>query len=51
VLVLAIVNSAAGTSQQDSPAWIGGHLTLPYEQKTQQSPAIGRNRAPHPAQV
>src|SRR6266700_1244240 len=30
-------------------ACIGGHLTEPYEQNTQQSPAFGRSRAPQPA--
>jgi hypothetical protein len=29
---------------------IGGHATEPYEQKTQQSPAFGRNSSPQPVQ-
>jgi hypothetical protein len=29
--------------QQPDDSWIGGHLTEPYEQKTQQSPGFGRN--------
>jgi len=29
-------------------SWTGGHGTLPYEQNTQQSPALGLSRAPHP---
>jgi hypothetical protein len=36
--------------QHDFPAWIGGHGTVPYEQKTQQSPALGLSRTPHPLQ-
>jgi hypothetical protein len=28
--------------------WIGGHLTDPNEQNTQQSPAFGRSRVLHP---
>ena len=34
--------------QQPAFAWMGGHGTEPYEQNTQQSPAFGRNIAPHP---
>jgi hypothetical protein len=37
-------------AQQPLDAWIGGHGTLPYEQKTQQSPAFGRNSSPQPVQ-
>jgi hypothetical protein len=29
---------------------MGGHLTDPYEQNTQQSPAFGFSRSPHPLQ-
>lgn len=29
---------------------IGGHGTVPYEQKTQQSPAVGRKTDPQPRQ-
>lgn len=29
-------------------AWMGGHGTEPYEQKTQQSPGFGRNSVPQP---
>jgi hypothetical protein len=36
--------------QQLVPAWIGGHGTVPYEQKTQQSPAFGLSRVPHALQ-
>ena len=32
----------AGLSQQ-LPSWIGGHGTSANEQKTQQSPSLGRN--------
>jgi hypothetical protein len=32
-------------------AWIGGHGTEPKEQKTQQSPGLGRSSAPQPVQV
>jgi hypothetical protein len=32
----------ADQPQQDF-AWIGGHFTVPNEQKTQQSPAFGRS--------
>jgi hypothetical protein len=31
--------------QQFRCCWIGGHLTVPYEQNTQQSPAFGRSKA------
>ena len=30
--------------------WIGGHGTVPYEQKTQQSPGFGFSRVPHALQ-
>ena len=30
-------------------SWTGGHLTEPYEQKTQQSPGFGRSNVRHPA--
>ena len=33
---------AIGPAQQPADNWIGGHLTEPYEQKTQQSPGFGR---------
>ena len=36
---------AAGAAQQALSAWIGGHFSDPYEQKTQQSPAFGRSIA------
>jgi hypothetical protein len=29
-------------------AWMGGHGTDPYEQNTQQSPALGFKSTPHP---
>ncbi len=32
--------------QQSRDCWTGGHLTDPYEQNTQQSPALGRRIAP-----
>jgi hypothetical protein len=38
-----------GEQQPDVPAWIGGHLRLPYEQKTQQSPAKGRSTVLQPS--
>jgi hypothetical protein len=31
-------------------SWIGGHGTVPNEQKTQQSPGCGRRTAPQPLQ-
>jgi hypothetical protein len=31
-------------------SWIGGQGTSPYEQNTQQSPALGFNTAPQPLQ-
>jgi hypothetical protein len=34
--------------QQEPCACIGGHFTEPNEQNTQQSPGLGRSRAPHP---
>jgi len=34
--------------QQEALCWMGGHLTVPYEQKTQQSAGLGRNNAPQP---
>jgi hypothetical protein len=35
---------AASELPQHPPAcWTGGHLTDPYEQKTQQSPGLGRS--------
>jgi hypothetical protein len=37
-------------AQQTSPARLGGHATIPYEQKTQQSPSNGLSRWPHPWQ-
>jgi len=37
-------------SQHGFCCWIGGHGTLPYEQNTQQSPALGRSNSPHPLQ-
>ncbi len=37
-------------SQQPVPAWIGGHGTVPYEQKMPQSPAFGFSRVPHALQ-
>jgi hypothetical protein len=30
--------------------WTGGQGTDPYEQNTQQSPALGLSRFPHPVQ-
>lgn len=30
--------------------WIGGQGTVPYEQKTQQSPFLGFNSSPQPSQ-
>jgi hypothetical protein len=39
-----------GGAQQSSPCWIGGHGTLPYEQKTQQSPGFGLNTVLQPGQ-
>ena len=48
---------AAAQTVQQPPAgglsarnWIGGHGRDPYEQNTQQSPALGRSTAPQPAQ-
>jgi hypothetical protein len=38
------------TAQQSPSICIGGHFTEPYEQKTQQSPRLGFNAAPHVAQ-
>ncbi len=40
------IDTLCGQSQpqHDSRAWIGGHLTDPNEQKTQQSPAFGRSK-------
>lgn len=35
--------------QQDAPCCMGGHLTEPYEQKTQQSPGSGRSTSWHAA--
>jgi hypothetical protein len=32
----------------DLSAWMGGHGTDPYEQNTQQSPALGFNSTLHP---
>jgi hypothetical protein len=34
-----------GYAQHESPCWIGGHFTSPYEQYTQQSPAFGLSNA------
>ena len=31
--------------QQPPSGWTGGHFTDPKEQKTQQSPGLGRSRA------
>ena len=31
-------------------SWIGGHGTVPYEQKTQQSPGSGLSLSPQPLQ-
>jgi len=39
-----------GRAQQPALAWIGGHFTVPYEQKTQQSPGNGRSSSPQPLQ-
>lgn len=43
---------ASGAGWQQSLArgsiCTGGHGTVPYEQNTQQSPALGRRRVPHP---
>jgi len=37
--------------QAPSPfSWIGGHGTVPYEQKTQQSPGSGLSLFPQPLQ-
>lgn len=44
----------AGRSREnaDWPShWIGGQGTEPYEQKTQQSPALGFSSCPHEGQV
>jgi len=30
--------------------WTGGQATVPYEQKTQQSPCFGLSLTPHPRQ-
>lgn len=35
-------------SQQGFCCWTGGHGTVPYEQKTQQSPCLGRITMPQP---
>ena len=41
---LCQLGSVIGQPQHDEPsAWMGGHLFVPYEQNTQQSPALGRN--------
>ena len=37
---------AFATPQQPLAVWTGGHLTEPYEQKTQQSPGFGRSTTP-----
>jgi hypothetical protein len=34
-------------AQHESPSWIGGHFTSPYEQYTQQSPAFGLSTTSH----
>ena len=36
-----------GFGQHSRCCWIGGHLTEPNEQKTQQSPGLGRNTVLH----
>jgi hypothetical protein len=35
-------------AQQALPVCFEGHATVPYEQKTQQSPSRGRSSTPHP---
>ena len=35
--------------QEVASAWMGGHLWVPYEQNTQQSPARGRKTALQPS--
>ena len=37
--------------QQSRASWTGGHLTDPYEQKTQQSPGFGVRSDWHPAHL
>jgi hypothetical protein len=55
VALSALVAEGRGSSQiqveqQDElPACFGGHLIVPYEQKTQQSPAFGRSTALQPS--
>ncbi len=41
---------AGSPYEQPSPSCTGGHLTVPYEQKTQQSPDFGRSITPQPVQ-
>jgi hypothetical protein len=41
----------AAPASPECSAWIGGHGTEPWEQKTQQSPGFGRSVAPQPVQV
>jgi hypothetical protein len=38
---------AISYEQQSFRCWIGGHLTSPKEQKTQQSPAVGLSTTRH----
>jgi len=35
-------------SQQELFCWMGEHGTVPYEQKTQQSPGLGFSSSPQP---
>jgi hypothetical protein len=42
--------AGSGSPVEQFPACTGGHGTEPWEQNTQQSPALGRNRTEHPLQ-
>lgn len=40
----SVLMALAESAQQPPDCCIGGHLTEPYEQNTQQSPAFGRSK-------
>lgn len=42
--------SLAGLQHAPASNCMGGHLTVPHEQKTQQSPGLGLIKVPQPVQ-
>ncbi len=50
LLALSVVLLYEPLAAADLATWIGGQGTVPYEQKTQQSPFLGLRSSPQPLQ-